>query len=132
MLFFVIELDEERIKRDRIINLDAAYRTIEKTFAQKDVTLYGQRGTVRTYTRNIDKHDFEYLWMVNMPFKRDAWFGYYIKQWRFLIVDEDTGEIDTDEDLLEEWTDRANWEDVLQEQERFLAERRREAAKEGN
>ena len=55
MLFFVIELNEERIKKDRIINLDAAYQCIDDTFAQLDVTLYKTEGTLRFYTRNIDK-----------------------------------------------------------------------------
>ena len=60
MLFFIIELDEERIKKDGIINLDGAYKSIEDTFAQRDVTLYQKKGSIRFYTRNIDKHDFEY------------------------------------------------------------------------
>ena len=34
MLFFVIELDDEQIIKDGIINLNAAYQTIEDTFAQ--------------------------------------------------------------------------------------------------
>lgn len=36
MLFFAIELDEERIKEDGIINLEAAYRTIEKWVKRPD------------------------------------------------------------------------------------------------
>ena len=106
MLFFIIELDEERIKKDGIINLDVAHKCIEQTFAQKDITLYEQRGTVKVYTRNIDKHDFEYLWMMNGLFKKESWFGYYIKQWRFIDIDEKTKYIYTDEDILEEWVDR--------------------------
>ena len=37
MLFFAIQLDEEKIKKEHIINLEAAYRSIDMTFAQKDV-----------------------------------------------------------------------------------------------
>lgn len=106
MLFFIIELDEERIKEDGIINLDIAHRCIEQTFAQKDITLYKTIGNVRFYTRNIDKHDFEYLWMMNGLFKNESWFQYYIKQWRFMDVDEKTNNIYTDEDLFEEWVKR--------------------------
>ncbi len=106
MLFFIIELDEERIKKDGIINLDVAHQCIEKTFAQKDISLYQQKGTVRVYTRNIDEHDFEYLWMMNGLFKDEAWFQYYIKQWRFLDVDEKTNHVYTDEDLFDEWVKR--------------------------
>ena len=106
MLFFVIELDEERIKKDGIINLDGAYKCIEDTFAQRDVTLYCKEDTIRYYTRNIDKHDFEYLWMVNSPLKKEIWFCYYIKQWRFLDIDDKTNKVYTDEDLLEEWENR--------------------------
>ena len=103
MLFFVIELDEERIKKDGIVNLEAAYECIEDTFDQKDVTLYHKKGTLRYYTRNIDKHDFEYLWMVNSPFKKESWFQYYIKTWRFLDVDDKTNKVYTNEDVLKEW-----------------------------
>ena len=103
VLFFVIELDEERIKKDGIINLDVAYECIEDTFAQKNVTLYHKKGTIRYYTRNIDKHDFSYLWMVNFPFQKCSWFLYYIKTWRFLDIDEKTNKIRTNEDVMKSW-----------------------------
>ena len=106
MLFFLIELDEEQVLKDGIINLDAAHKCIEQTFAQKDITLYQKKGTVRIYTRNIDEHDFEYLWMMNGLFKKESWFQYYIKQWRFIDIDENTNHIYTDEDLFEEWVTR--------------------------
>ena len=106
LLFFAIELDEERIKRDGIVNLDAAYECIEDTFAQRGVTLYKKTRSVRYYTRNIDKHDFEYLWMVNSPFKKETWFQYYIKTWRFYDIDDETNEIFEEEDLFEHWVHR--------------------------
>lgn len=106
MMFFAIELDEERIKKDGIIDLNAAYECIDETFAQKDVTLYQKEGALRYYTRNIDKHDFEYLWMVNLPFENESWFGYYIKKWQFIDIDDKTNKIYAYEDLLEEWVDR--------------------------
>ena len=40
MLFFAIELDEERILKDGIINLDAACQCIEDIFVQEEVTLF--------------------------------------------------------------------------------------------
>lgn len=106
MLFFLIELDEERILKDKKINLEKAYHCIDATFGQDDVTLYKQAGTKKYYTRNIDKHDFEYLWMVNRPFKKVDWFQYYIKTWRFIITDDDTGEILEEEDLFDSWVHR--------------------------
>ena len=106
MLFFAIELDDEQIIKDGIINLNAAYQTIEDTFAQRDVTLYHKDGNIRFYTRNIDKHDFEYLWMVNAPFRKESWFQYYIKTWTYLDIDDETNEIYTEENLLEEWVQR--------------------------
>ena len=106
MLFFIIELDEERIKKDDVIDLELAYKCINDTFAQRDVTLYQQKGTVRAYTRNIDKHDFEYLWTVNSLFKKVSWFQYYIKTWRFLDLDDETNEVYEDEDLFEHWVKR--------------------------
>lgn len=106
MLFFVIELDEEQIEKDGLINLDGDYKCIEDTFAQRDVTLYCKKGAVRYYTRNIDKHDFEYLWMMNALFKTESWFQYYIKTWRFVDVDDETGELYEDEDLFEHWVKR--------------------------
>ena len=106
MLFFVIELDEERIKRDKIINLDKAYECIDDTFSQRQVTLYKKEGSLRYYTRNIDKHDFEYLWMVNSPFKEEPWFQYYIKTWWFCGIDDETGEIIEEESLFLHWVKR--------------------------
>ncbi len=103
MLFFVIELDEERIIKDGIINLEKAYRNIEKTFAQEDVTLHHTEGAMRYYTRNIDKDDFSCLWMVNFPYKKCSWFLYYVKTWRFLDIDDETNEIKTDEDVMKSW-----------------------------
>lgn len=104
MLFFVIELDEDKIKKDRLIDLEKAYESIDKTFAQKDVTLYATNGATRFYTRDIDEHDFEYLWMVNSPFKKCSWFLYYVKTWRFLDIDDnDTKQIYEDEDVMETW-----------------------------
>ncbi|MCM1047143.1 MAG: hypothetical protein NC433_01800 [Clostridiales bacterium] len=106
MLFFAIELDEERILKDGIINLAAAHKTIENTFAQRNVTLYHKEGTVRYYTRNIDDHDFEFLWMVNAPFRYESWFQYYVKQWRYIDIDDDTNEIYEEEDLMDGWVIR--------------------------
>ena len=106
MLFFVIELDEERIEKDGIINLDAAYKCIDDTFAQENVTLYSKKGATRYYTRNIDKHDFECLWVVNSLFKTESWFQYYIKTWRFYDIDDETNEIFEEEDLFEHWVHR--------------------------
>ena len=102
MLFIMIELDEERIKKDGIINLDGAYKCIDDTFAQRDVTLYHKKGSIRFYTRNIDKNDYAYLWSVNLLFEKKDWFCYYIKQWRFLDIDDKTGVVYTDEDILKE------------------------------
>lgn len=106
MLFFEIELDEKKIINDNIIDLNKAYKCIEDTFAQRNVTLYGKKGTKRFYTRNIDKHDFEYLWMVNSLFKKESWFQYYIKTWRFYDIDDETNEIYEEEDLFEHWVHR--------------------------
>ncbi len=44
--------------------------------------------------------------MVNLPFEKESWFGYCIKTWEFIDVNDQTGEICEEEDLLEEWTDR--------------------------
>lgn len=106
MLFFAVELDDERIKEDGIINLEVAYRIIENTFAKRDVTLHHREENVRFYTRNIDKHDFEYLWMVNSPFRGESWFQYYVKTWKYIDIEDDTGEIYTEEDLIEVWVKR--------------------------
>ena len=102
MLFFALELDEQRIKEDHIVNPDAAWQTIEETFAQRDVTFHHSEGNIRYYTRNIDKHDFEYLWMVNMAMEKEVWFRYYIKTWMYIDIDDDTNELYEDEDLLDE------------------------------
>ena len=61
MLFFVIELDEERIEKDGIINLDDAYKCINDTFAQEDVTLYSKKGATRLYTRETLINSFIYI-----------------------------------------------------------------------
>lgn len=111
MLFFLIELDEERILKDDLIDLEAAYESIDATFAQRDVTLYKKVGAKRYYTRNIDKDDFSCLWIVNMAFRDNKrgdanWFGYYIKDWRFIITDDETGKIKTNEDVLIQWKNR--------------------------
>ena len=52
------------------------------------------------------KNDYAYLWSVNLLFEKEDWFGYYIKQWRFLDIDDKTNKVYTDEDLLEEWENR--------------------------
>ena len=100
MLFFAIQLDEEKIKREHIINLEAAYRSIDMTFAQKDVTLYKIENGIHYYTRDIDKHDFEYLWMVNKVMKTEKWFMDNIKVWKY--IDEEDGCIFEEKDLLED------------------------------
>lgn len=119
MLYFIIELDEERIEKDEIISLNGAYECIEATFAQRDVILCHQDGAVRTYTRNIDKNDFAYLWSVNLLFEKEPWFRYYVRQWRFLDVDDKTGKIWTDENLLEELDDKYTKEDVLRQMKKL-------------
>lgn len=106
MLFFAIQLDEEKIIKDGIINLQVAYEIIEDTFLQREVTLYKIEDGIRYYTRNIDKHDFEYLWMVNAPFRKESWFQYYIKIWRYIDIDDETDEIYEEEDLFEDWVKR--------------------------
>lgn len=100
MLLFAIQLDEEKIEREGKINLEGAYKSIDLTFAQKDVTLYKIEDGIHYYTRDIDKHDFEYLWMVNKVMKTADWFMNNVKVWRY--IDEEDGEIIEEEDLLEE------------------------------
>lgn len=70
--------------------------------------LHYKDGNVRFYTRDIDDHDFEYLWMNNSAFRDEFWFQYYVKVWKFIITDDDTGEIETEEDPVEEgrWVHR--------------------------
>ena len=91
MLFLAIQLDEEKIKREGIINIEGTYKSIDLTFAQKDVSLYKTEEGIHYYTRDIDKHDFEYLWMVNFAIERSDWFKDNVKIWRFLNVED--GEI---------------------------------------
>ena len=47
--------------------------------------------------------------IVNLPFKEESWFGYYVKKWQFIDIDDETNEICTYEDLLEEWVERPNF-----------------------
>ena len=100
MLLFAIQLDEEKINREGIINLEGAYKSIDLTFAQKDVTLYKIEDGIHYYTRDIDKHDFEYLWMVNFALEKSDWFKDNVKIWRY--IDEEDGFIFEEEDLLED------------------------------
>lgn len=100
MLIFAIQLDEERIRRDRIINFEGAYKTIDKTFAQGKVSLYKIEDGIHYYTRNIDDHDFEELWMVNLVFDKVDWFKKYVKVWRYIDIED--GLIIEEEDLLKD------------------------------
>lgn len=100
MLFFAIQLDEEKINREGIINLEGAYKSIDLTFAQKDVTLYKIEDGIHYYTRDIDKHDYEYLWMMNLLLEKSDWFKDNVKIWRY--IDEEDGFIFEEEDLLED------------------------------
>lgn len=101
MLLFAIQFDEEKVVKDGEINLEAAYKNVNETFAQKDVSLYKIENGVHYYTRDIDKHDFEYLWMVNLAFEEVDWFNKYIKIWRFINIED--GITINEEDLIEEW-----------------------------
>lgn len=103
MFLFAIELDEERIIKDDKIDLQAAYKCIDDTFAQKDVSLYQLNNKLRYYTRQIDYHDYEYLWMVNLAFEEVDWFRKYVKIWKYININEKTNEILNEEDLIEEW-----------------------------
>ncbi|MCM1047139.1 MAG: hypothetical protein NC433_01780 [Clostridiales bacterium] len=100
MLFFAIQFDEERVLRDDKINLKAAYNSVDMTFAQKDVKLHKIENGIHYYTRDIDDHDYEYLWMVNLLFDDCDWFKEYIKVWRFINIED--GVILEEEDLLED------------------------------
>lgn len=97
--FFVIELDEAQMQLDGI-SVERAYVFIEEHFAQKEVHLIKKRGARRTYGRGIDHHDFEYLWMLNMPLKELDWFMRYVTYWTFVSKDEN-GKIIESESLLE-------------------------------
>ena len=109
MIVFSIQMDEERILKDGFLNLDAVWKCIEATFAQRDVTLYARENDVRYYSRNIDKHDFEYQWMVHSVFQDEDWFQYYVKSWRFYEIDDDTYRIETEEDLRQEDDPKFTW-----------------------
>lgn len=100
MLYFAIQFDEERVLRDNKINLQAAYESLDMTFAQKDVTLDRIENGIHYYTRNIDKHDFEFLWMVNLAFEDCDWFNKYIKIWKFINIED--GIILEEESLLDD------------------------------
>ena len=61
MLYFAVALDDEKIRRDGIINTEGAYKCITDTFAARGVVLLKTVCGIRYYTRDIDKHDFEAL-----------------------------------------------------------------------
>ena len=103
MLMFAIGLDEEKIAEDKEINAEEAYKCIEDTFAKKEVFLYDTQNNIRFYTRNIDKHDFEYLWMVNLAFEEVDWFRKYVRVWKFLDIDEKNNKLIKEEDIIREW-----------------------------
>lgn len=44
-------------------------------------------------------------WFIGFE-REESWFQYYIKTWTYLDIDDETDEIYTEENLLEEWVQR--------------------------
>jgi len=114
MVFFAISLDEEKIRRDGIVNVEKAYHYIEKNFASMDAVLYKTVAGIRYFTREIDKHDFEYLWMVVSALEKEKWFSHYVKVLSFYSIGDSYCDAEW-ESLPEEWESRPTLEDVIQE-----------------
>ena len=123
MLYFAVALDDEKIRRDGIINTEGAYKCITDTFAARGVVLLKTVCGIRYYTRDIDKHDFEYLWMVVSALKKEKWFHHYVRVLTFYALDDDNCRNAEIENLLDEWESRATLEDVIREMEEYRKEK---------
>ena len=73
---------------DAVMNL-GIYRKVNRNYGDKAFILNA-----------IDKHDYEYLWMMNLLLEKSDWFKDNVKIWRY--IDEEDGFIFEEEDLLED------------------------------
>ncbi|MCM1047138.1 MAG: hypothetical protein NC433_01775 [Clostridiales bacterium] len=104
MLLLAIELDEERIKKENLVRLDIANKIIENAFKEENCFIYKQMGNMKFWTRNADDdRDLEALWLVQSAFKKEAWFRYYVKVWKLIIVNDYTKKITYQEDIISQW-----------------------------
>ena len=99
MIFIALKLDDEKILKDKEIDLEDAYRVITKAYESKGAFLLGEDQNVKCYTREKDSDDFQYLWMVNLALDKIDWFKKYIAYWRYVETDDD-GNIEYEEDLI--------------------------------
>lgn len=104
MEFILLELDEDRMLRDNIINLDSAKKVINDTFKKYHCFVYKNEENVNIWTRHFnDDKDYEILWEIQAAFRRESWFRYYVKRWEYLETDDAITNIIIREDIIEDW-----------------------------
>ena len=99
---YEIALDEERIVEDGIYSLEKMYAFMDKAFEMNDCRLEKIDGNMRVYVRSVDNKDLQCMWMAVKMFEESEWFETYACRYMFYIYDTENGEIEEEEDWLEE------------------------------
>lgn len=99
---YEIAIDEERIVEDGIYSLEKMYAFMDKAFEMNDCRLEKIDGNMRVYVRSVDNKDLQCMWMAVKMFEESEWFETYACRYMFYIYDTENGEIEEEEDWLEE------------------------------
>lgn len=100
-IYFEIQLDEERILADGN-DVEWMYDFMDEAFAENDCYLEKIDGKKRVYARDKDNKDMGCLFLGVNEVQYANWFEDYACHFKFYIYDKEKGEMDTEEDWLEE------------------------------
>ena len=96
-----IAIDEEKVIREGIYDLDEIYNVLDTTFAQYNLPRIEAEGNTRIYRDNDGEKDFAVMWNLNLSLAEKEWFNCYVDKWIWTINDnpDDPDDIET-EDLI--------------------------------
>lgn len=84
MLYFVFELDEEKIIENGF-NLETVYKNIDEAYHTLGCEKVYQKGNAYFYTRKKDFNDSDNLWRVAAALKRSPYFYKNLKNWKYFV-----------------------------------------------
>ena len=89
MMKMLIQLDEERVKKDGKYKLEDMWRVIDAKFDKYECIKERQEDGSMLYKGNPEKDYFTCMMLAAMQLKHQKWFGRYCTKWIWYDNDDD-------------------------------------------
>ena len=96
--YTVIEINEEKVRREGACDLKQMYSIIDGLFAKYKLPRIPTDGNLRIYRNGNSKQDFGMMWNINLLLREKRWFVCNVKQWKWCLQENP----DDPNDIIEE------------------------------